>query len=143
MHGDLGMLKTNNDKVLIFISRSGKTNELVKLAKIVNTLKKQGIFSHLETIALFLNPKKPNVDLFDTYIFPNSPSDLDLIYEFDDRDLVPSLSINILQMVLDLLGVILYEGKDDLVNGYVYNHLSGGNGEKLGGNAILEHIENK
>ena len=43
-------------------------------------------------------------------------------------------------MVLDLLGVLLYEGRDNLVDGYIYNHLSGGNGEKLGGAAILKDI---
>lgn len=140
LHGDLGMLKTDINKVMIFVSRSGTTAELVKLAKIVKKLKDDQILSNLDTIALFLNKNKPNSELFDEWIFPDSNSDFDTICEFDDRDLVPSLSINIIQMVLDLLGVILYEGRQELVDGYVYNHLSGGNGEKLGGGAILKDI---
>jgi len=140
LHGDLGMLRADGDKVLVFVSRSGTTAELVKLAKVVKTLKDRGILVDLETIALFLNHEKPNSEVFDTWIYPDDPYALSSIYEFDERDLVPSLSINILQMVLDLLGVLLYEGRDNLVDGYVYNHLSGGNGEKLGGAAILKEI---
>lgn len=140
LHGDLGMLRADGDKVLVFVSRSGTTAELVKLAKVVKTLKDRNVLFDLETIALFLNHEKPNFELFDTWIYPDDPYALSSIYEFDERDLVPSLSINILQMVLDLLGVLLYEGRDNLVDGYVYNHLSGGNGEKLGGAAILKDI---
>lgn len=140
LHGDLGMLKTDDDKVLVFVSRSGTTGELVKMAKVVKALKDKDILGNLETIALFLNPSKPNNELFDEWIVPDDLRELATIYEFDERNLVPSLSINILQMVLDLLGVILYEGHDELVGGYVYNHLSGANGEKLGGTAILKDI---
>lgn len=140
LHGDLGMLRADGDKVLVFVSRSGTTAELVKLAKVVKTLKSKNVLFDLETIALFLNREKPNFELFDTWICPDDLDVLSSIYEFDERDLVPSLSINIIQMVLDLLGVLLYEGRDNLVNGYVYNHLSGGNGEKLGGAAILKDI---
>lgn len=140
LHGDLGMLKAPGKKILVFVSRSGTTAELVKLAKVVKALKDKHILAELETVALFLNKSKPNPELFDTWILPDDISKLDSIYEFDGRDLVPSLSINILQMVLDLLGVLLYESRDELVAGYVYNHLSGGNGEKLGGAAILKDI---
>ena len=111
------------------------------MAKVVRTLKARNILIDLETVALFLNRDKPNYELFDTWLYPDDPTIFSSIYEFDERDLVPSLSINILQMVLDLLGVLLYEGKDELVDGYVYNHLSGGNGEKLGGAAILKDIQ--
>lgn len=141
LHGDLGMLKATGNKVLVFVSRSGTTAELVKMAKVVRTLKARNILIDLETVALFLNRDKPNYELFDTWLYPDDPTIFSSIYEFDERDLVPSLSINILQMVLDLLGVLLYEGKDELVDGYVYNHLSGGNGEKLGGAAILKDIQ--
>lgn len=140
LHGDLGMLKADDEKVLVFVSRSGTTAELVRFAKVIKALKDQGILTRLKTIALFLNYKKPNAELFDSWIFPDDPTALSAIYEFDERDLVPSLSINILQMVLDLLGVLLYESHSKLVAGYVYNHLSGGNGEKLGGAAILNSI---
>ena len=140
LHGDLGMLNGDEDKVLIFISRSGTTSELVRMAKVVKELKCREILRNLETVALFLNPTKPNCDLFDRWIVPDDLKDLSIIYEFDDRNLVPSLSINILQMVLDLLGVILYEGRPELVDKYVYNHLSGANGAKLGGTEILKSI---
>lgn len=140
LHGDLGMLKAEGPKVLVFVSRSGTTVELVKLAKIVKKLKELGILKDLETVALFLNKTKPNAELYDIWITPDDLEDLNDICEFDERNLVPSISINIIQMVLDLLGVLIYEGKPDLIAGYVYSHLAGGNGEKLGGDAILKAI---
>jgi len=140
LHGDLGMLRAPGNKVLVFVSRSGTTAELVKMAKVVKKFKDEKILEDLEMIGLFLNRDKPNSEIYDSMIVPDDIHDLDEIYEFDERNLVPSLSINILQMVLDLLGVLLYENRDGLVDGYVYNHLSGGNGAKLGGNEILKGI---
>lgn len=140
LHGDLGMLRAPGPKVLIYVSRSGTTNELVKLAKVVKAFKDKEILTELETIALFLNNSLPNKECYDSMILPDDLSILDNICEFDKRNLVPSLSIDILQLVLDLLGVLLYEGRQDLVDGYVYNHLSGGNGEKLGGDKILKDV---
>ena len=58
--------------------------------------------------------------------------------EIDDKGLIPSLSIHITQMVLDILGVKLYEQRDGLVENYKYNHLAGNNGNKLGMSKYLE-----
>lgn len=142
LHGDLGMLDAEKSaKVLVYVSRSGTTAELVKLAKIVKQFKDKKIINNLETVGFFLNKELPNKELFDQMIVPDDLTLLDDIYEFDDRDLVPSLSIDILQLALDLLGVLLYEGRPELVEHYIYNHLSGANGMKLGGAAILNNID--
>nr|DAH73831.1 MAG TPA: hypothetical protein [Caudoviricetes sp.] len=142
LHGDLGMLDAEKSaKVLVYVSRSGTTAELVKLAKIVKQFKDKKIINNLETVGFFLNKELPNKQLFDQMIVPDDLTLLNDIYEFDDRDLVPSLSIDILQLALDLLGVLLYEGRPELVEHYIYNHLSGANGMKLGGAAILNNID--
>lgn len=142
LHGDLGMLDAEKSaKVLVYVSRSGTTAELVKLAKIVKQFKDKKIINNLETVGFFLNKELPNKQLFDQMIVPDDLTFLDDIYEFDDRDLVPSLSIDILQLALDLLGVLLYEGRPELVEHYIYNHLSGANGMKLGGATILNNID--
>lgn len=142
LHGDLGMLSAEkSQKVLVYISRSGTTDELVKLAKIIKQFKTARVIENIETVGFFLNREMPNHELFDRMIVPDDLSTLDDIYEFDKRNLVPSLSIDILQLVLDFLGVLLYEGRKDLVDHYVYNHLSGANGKKLGGSSILNNID--
>jgi hypothetical protein len=77
-----------------------------------------------------LNPR-PNFVEYDWMIVPDMAFK-ESIYEFDSRNLVPSLSINIMQMVLDDLGVEVFEMNDDLYENYKYNHMGGTNGKRLG-----------
>ena len=141
LHGDLGMLSGDSKKVLFFLSRSGTTKELVEVAKVVKMLKTKGHFKNLRTVGFSLNKNLPNTDLYDDVIVPNDASILENVCEFDDRNLVPSFSIDITQLVLDFFGVLIYEAHQDLVDNYVYHHLSGANGEKLGGPKILADLK--
>lgn len=144
LHGDLGILSSiayaNEEKFVFFISKSGTTAELITLAKVVKALKLNNKIVNITTISFNLNTKKPFADLFDININPSEKFKDMIMYEFDERNLVPSLSINIMQMLLDLFGNEIYESKPELVEHYVYNHLGGSNGEKLGGNKLLATV---
>jgi len=144
LHGDLGILSSigyaNEEKIVFFISKSGTTSELIKLARVVKALKDHGKVSKVTTVGYSLNVNKPFSELYDYVICPDEKFAAYTSFEFDERNLVPSLSINIMQMVLDCIGVMIYESRPELVENYVFNHLGGSNGEKLGGNKILETV---
>lgn len=144
LHGDLGILSsigyTNEKKYVFFLSKSGTTAELIKLAKVVKALKDHSKISNTTTVSFNLNTAKPYSELFDISVSPSDKFVNQTMYEFDARNLVPSLSITIMQLALDILGNEIYESRADLVENYVYNHLGGSNGEKLGGNKILETV---
>ena len=77
-------------------------------------------------------------NLYDFVLTPLNIQDTNL--EIDQRNLIPSLSIHETQMVLDILGVQLYEERNDLVENYQYNHLGGSNGKKLGMDKYLNSM---
>lgn len=140
LHGDLGMIQNNRNKVIFFISKSGTTDELVKLVKIINDLKSTGKLnpSLITTIGFNLN-KNSDSSLYDFNLTPSEIEYLN-VQEFDQRNLVPSLSINTMQMVLDYLGVQIYENDQRLIENYKYNHLAGSNGKRLGGDKIINNV---
>lgn len=127
IHGDIGMV---NDQFIILMSRSGTTQELVYLAKVLRKLNTLGV-TNSKLVGLSLNPNKPFSEYFDYYIAPDKSYE-NKIYEFDERNLVPSLSINCCQLVLDKIGVEVFEDHQELVDRYKYNHIGGANGKKLG-----------
>lgn len=137
LHGDLGMV---TNQVIIFISRSGTTEELINLAKVLQGLKRNNIKSPI-TVGFFLNNKLPYKDLFDHLIVPSKKFPPEKIYEFDSKNLVPSLSINILQLLLDDFGIEIFESEPNLVEGYKYNHMGGANGKKLGSDKLLKKFD--
>ena len=138
LHGDLGMLQNNSNKVIFFISKSGTTEEMVKLLNIVNDLRNNGILNNLVTVGFNMN----NVADKSKYDYCLTPSTIPYseVKEFDSRNLVPSLSINTMQMVLDLMGVEIYENNPNMVENYKYNHLAGANGKRLGGDKYIEKV---
>lgn len=137
LHGDIGMLQNNNNKIIFFLSKSGTTEEMIKLVNIINVLKEKNILKNVFIVAVSLNKEIDN-SLYDLILTPTSFLNNDCNYEFDKRNLVPSLSINTMQSVLDLLGVEIYEANPELVNNYIYNHLAGHNGQVLGGPEFLK-----
>lgn len=141
LHGDLGMLVGDEEKVLVFVSKSGTTKELVEIEKIVKKLREIGKIKNTTVVGFFLNTReKVHEELFDMLITLPDGFKYEDIYEFDERNIVPSLSINTMQMVLDLIGVTLYESRSELVENYVYNHLGGNNGARLGARGFLSEI---
>ena len=142
LHGDLGMLMSNEKKLIIFVSKSGTTEELVKLVKVINALRDKGIIKNIETVGFYMNTAD-NIDvtLYDRVLLLPEGYEYKDMPEFDNRDIVPSLSINTMQLTLDYFGVQIYEARPKLVENYKYNHLSGANGRKLGSDKFLESIK--
>ena len=136
LHGDLGMV---DGQIIFFISKSGNTEELIKLAKTLRALKNQHIKDCI-MVGFCLNNQFENSRLYDYLIIPSERFPKDQIYEFDEKNIVPTLSINIMQMVLDKFGVEIFESYDYLVNNYKYNHLAGENGRRLGVDKLLKEF---
>lgn len=135
LHGDLGMV---DGQIIFFISKSGNTEELIRLAKILRALVLKGIKKCI-MVGFCLNNQFENT-IYDYMIMPSEKYPKTNIYEFDNRNLIPSLSINIMQMVLDKFGVDIFESIPELVENYKWNHLAGENGRRLGVNKILEDL---
>lgn len=136
LHGDLGMV---DGQIIFFISKSGNTEELIKLAKTLRALKNQHIKDCI-MVGFCLNNQFENSRLYDYLIIPSERFPKDQIYEFDEKNIVPTLSINIMQMILDKFGVEIFESYDYLVNNYKYNHLAGENGRRLGVDKLLKEF---
>lgn len=139
LHGDLGMLMDDNEqKLLVFVSKSGTTTEMINLVNIIRDLMEKNIIKNIHLVGLSMNPAY-HVDekyhkMFD-YVLAPDPKDFNddtWKTEFDSRNLIPSLSINSTQLVLDLLGIEIYENRQNLVDQYRFNHLGGNNGRILG-----------
>lgn len=144
LHGDLGLITlTDEPKIIIFISKSGTTAELIKLVKTCDYLKSEGKIKNALFVSMYLNveaAEKYN-ELYDICLHPDISKYNGMhLSEFDSRNLVPSLSINIMQLTLDALGVELFELDKELMDNYKYNHLAGNNGKLLGGDKILNNI---
>jgi len=136
LHGDLGMI---DGQIIFFISKSGKTKELIDFAKTLRALVNKGIKKCI-MVGFCLNNQFDNNNLYDYVIIPSDKFPKENIYEFDQRNLIPSLSINIMQMVLDKFGVDIFESIPELVENYKYNHLAGENGKKLGVDKLLNEF---
>ena len=138
LHGDLGMI---DGQVIVFVSRSGTTEELVKLVKVLQALNRNNI-KKCTMVGLYLNNTLlDKEELYDYLIIPSRKFSPERIYECDSRNLVPSLSINILQLLLDDFGIQIFESEPNLVENYKYNHMGGANGKKLGTDKLLKKFE--
>lgn len=125
LHGDVGMINNQN---IIFISKSGTTNELNTLINYIVNLRKNNICN--PTLTLFcLNDVEYN-DL-DLIINLKGLYKYEDMLELDNNNLVPTISINILQLFLDELGIKLFENDKNKIKRYKYNHPSGKIGEIL------------
>ena len=111
---------------------------MVQLLHIIKDLNNKGIISNIKIACIFLKHNSTLQDYYDFILTPRITEDTNL--EIDQRNLIPSLSIHETQIVLDILGVQLYEKRDDLVENYKYNHLGGSNGAKLGMSKYLNNI---
>lgn len=130
LHGDIGLLR---NQIIIFISKSGNTIELTNTIKYLNKIKKEGIIN-CKLVGVFLNPEPTCLSDLDMLI---SSSKDESIYEFDEKNIIPSLSINILQLYLDYVGVRIFEDSPDLIKRYKYNHPGGSIGKQLSTNSLL------
>jgi len=136
IHGDLGYIY---DQVIIVMSKSGTTPELQRFIKYITCLKQNepdglGRFNP-SLIGIFLNNKyeDKNKD-FEYLITPKSSE----IYEFDSQNMIPTLSINILQMYIDYIGVALFEMMPGAKQRFKYHHPAGNIGASLGTKELIK-----
>ena len=125
---------------MFFISKSGTTEELVKLAKVVNWLRDIKYIKNIRTVGMFMNRNNKGKVYYDYEVTPTPSVDDVALLEFDDRNLVPSISINVTQTILDMSGVLIFQSYPELVENYKYNHLGGNNGRLLGVDKVLSSI---
>lgn len=115
-HGDFGTLQKND--IIIFISNSGNTPEILFILEYLQKYFHQEIF----TISIIGNPhgKMKNLSHF-TYI-------LNEIREADHINMAPSVSSSIYMMILDMIGIQVSSGitKEQ----FQRNHPSGALGQK-------------
>ena len=131
LHGDLGMLMNPEEhKYVFFISKSGTTEEMVKLYDTILFLKNRGIIKNIHLILICLNPNLIENTIGFDYIIKPTVQYANI--ELDHRNLIPTLSIHMTQLVLDYIGVMLYENNPTLIENYKYNHMGGSNGKALG-----------
>ena len=90
--------------------------------------------------AVRIDPGQTSVTYYDYILVPDEIyKDISNI-ELDERNLIPTLSINITQLVLDYIGVSVYETHQELIDNYKYNHLGGHNGSILKMDKYLKEI---
>lgn len=116
-HGDFGILKEND--IVIYISNSGNTQELINCASYIKDK-----FKVLQ-IALTIN-KTNEVSKYVNFSYNIS----DNIEEIDKINMAPTMSSVIFMMFLDMLGIYLAEQKDITVEKFQLNHPGGDLGKK-------------
>jgi arabinose-5-phosphate isomerase len=132
LHGDIGMIE---NQFIIFTSKSGNTKELKTLIDYLSLIRKNGIISPI-FIGVFLNAKADLYNAMDYCITPTTK--VSQIDEFDSANLVPSLSINIIQMFLDYVGSQVFDKNPQLKARYKWNHPAGAIGSSLGMEKLLD-----
>jgi len=116
LHGDLGMI--SNPDLVIFLSKSGNTEELYQLAILLKERK-------IPTMGWFCQNNGKLVKLCDTVIY------LPLEKELCTYDLSPTTS-TIIQLIFgNTLAVDLMEKKNFSLEKYYLNHPSGNIGKKI------------
>jgi D-arabinose 5-phosphate isomerase GutQ/beta-phosphoglucomutase-like phosphatase (HAD superfamily)/GTP:adenosylcobinamide-phosphate guanylyltransferase len=116
-HGDFGILKEND--IIIYISNSGNTKELINCASYIKQK-----FKILQ-IALTINK---NNEITNHVNFCYSISNT--IEEIDKINMAPTLSSVIFMIFLDMLGVYLAEKKEITLEKFQLNHPGGDLGKK-------------
>jgi len=115
-HGDFGILK--EDDIIIFISNSGNTDEIVFILEYL----KYRFHKKVYTISIVANQNSKMEELSDvTFVLKN-------ITESDDIQMTPSTSSSIFMMILDMIAIETKRGitKDE----FKINHPAGSLGKR-------------
>ncbi len=119
-HGDLGMIQEND--ILIMISNSGKTREIVELEFLVKRM-----YPDIKTIALTGNPDGNLAKFSDVVLNTGHPQ------EICPLGLTPTTSTTVMTVVGDILVVMLMEKIGFTKEEYAKRHHSGYLGSKARG----------
>jgi len=111
-HGDLGILQKND--VLLVISNSGKTREIIELIELKNNL-----FPEVPVIVITSNGNSPVAQKADCFILTGAPAEVCLL------GLTPTTSTTVMTVIGDAL-VVLMMGKIGFnATDYAHRHHGG------------------
>ena len=116
-HGDLGLIQKND--VLILISNSGKTREIIEFQELANKL-----YNNLIVIALTGDLNSPLAKVSDECLFTGNPK------EICPLGLTPTTSTTVMTVVGDILVVSMMNKINFSKKDYAKRHHSGYLGEK-------------
>ena len=116
-HGDLGLIQKND--VLILISNSGKTREIIEFQELANQL-----YNNLTVIALTGDLNSPLAKVSDECLFTGNPK------EICPLGLTPTTSTTVMTVVGDILVVSMMKKINFSKQDYAKRHHSGYLGEK-------------
>jgi arabinose-5-phosphate isomerase len=128
LHGDIGIIK---NQFVFFLSKSGNTKEVIDIINYIRKIRdERRINPYLIGVCLNDNSKMKN--LVDSMISTDKE-----ILELDKNNIIPTLSVLIIELIIDYIGVSVFEKKPYLIYNYKYNHPGGEIGKKLGSNELL------
>ena len=116
-HGDLGIIQPND--ILILISNSGKTREILELEGLARHL-----YPNIKIISLTGNPNGMMKEFSDVTLFTGHPK------EICPLGLTPTTSTTVMTVVGDVLVVLLMEKIGFSIGEYAKRHHGGYLGEK-------------
>ncbi len=116
-HGDLGILQDND--VLLAISNSGKTREIIELIELKNNL-----YPNIPVIVITGNEDSPLAQKADCFISTGAPA------EVCPLGLTPTTSTTVMTVIGDALVVLLMEKIGFNANDYAKRHHGGYLGAK-------------
>ena len=116
-HGDLGILQKND--LLLLISNSGKTREIVELTKLAHTLNPE-----LKYIVITSNPESPLAQESDICLCTGHPSEVCLL------GMTPTTSTTVMTVIGDILVVETMRRTGFTIEEYSKRHHGGYLGEK-------------
>ena len=120
-HGDLGLIQQND--VILLISNSGKTRELIEFDHLVKQL-----YKGMPIIALTGNANSPLSKIADISLLTGNPKEICPI------GLTPTTSTTVMTVVGDILVVSMMERIEFTKEDYALRHHSGYLGQKAKGN---------
>lgn len=116
-HGDLGVIQPND--VLVLISNSGKTREIVELVSL-----SKGLYDGLPIIVITGNPQSPLAEVADVVLATGNPAEVCTL------GLTPTTSTTVMTVIGDILVVTLMKKIGFTSQEYAKRHHGGYLGNK-------------
>lgn len=116
-HGDLGVIQEND--ILLLISNSGKTREILELFKLARNL-----FTHIKVVALVGKSESPLAELSDAVVSTGDPD------EVCPLNLTPTTSTTTMTVIGDILVVLMMDKIKFTAADYAKRHHGGYLGHK-------------
>lgn len=116
-HGDLGVIQPND--VLVLISNSGKTREIVELVSLA-----KGLYDNLPIIVITGNPDSPLAEVADVILPTGNPPEVCIL------GLTPTTSTTVMTVIGDILVVTLMKKIGYTSQEYAKRHHGGYLGNK-------------